>query len=339
MKKTNALLLVIMIFCSIAAFAEEEATEVSDRALEAILERGELTVVGKGIGDEGSEAERRAAAEEAAIAFGQVRLAQILGGVIVDGDTTVAKRKLVSQKFKLAVERFRVKYAEQVGETEFKNFADGSVEAKVTMSIPLKPFRRVLKTFKDKELEKKTPKLVHTTTEETKTIREYTKLTIKKEKEKTKERREETVSQKVKETVQKVEKRAKKLVQERPKVRKKLQKGPFTGLIIIGTGLGVRPSTCPKIYSKSGKEVYGYINVVDDIWLNYGMAAYAKNEAQARNIFKKRVGKNPLVVKAIGARGVNQTDVVVTNDNATAIFAADMKTHFLEKARVVFVNR
>ena len=67
------------------------------------------------------------------------------------------------------------------------------------------------------------------------------------------------------------------------------------------------------------------------------MVQYAKGVDVAKTDLVSRIGENPLVIRAVGVRGEKRTDEVVSDTDAVAIFASDLRDHFLEQGKVVLV--
>lgn len=141
----------------------------------------------------------------------------------------------------------------------------------------------------------------------------------------------------LKEEVERLKQKIAKAAENQPAVTKILDSGPYTGLVVDTRGHDLKMAMAPKIYAQSNRLVYGYISVIDDDWLTRGMVQYAKSVEEAKRDLVKLIGSNPLVVKAQSAKGKKRTDVAVNDTSAVAIFASDIKDHFLEQGRVVFV--
>lgn len=109
----------------------------------------------------------------------------------------------------------------------------------------------------------------------------------------------------------------------------------YSGLIIDARNLGVRPAVFPNIISPDGRAVYSPEKASQEYILAQGLVGYATSTVRAKE--QGRVGKNPLVVKAKRASGPHQANVVVSEEDAIKIFAADIKSKILREARVVFV--
>ncbi len=109
----------------------------------------------------------------------------------------------------------------------------------------------------------------------------------------------------------------------------------YTGLIIDARGLGVRPALAPKILDEEGREVYGSGDIQREYALQYGIVGYEKDLNRARA--NERVKNNPLIIRAIGVKGANKTDVVISKRDADLIRAAAQNLNFLEQCKVMIV--
>lgn len=110
----------------------------------------------------------------------------------------------------------------------------------------------------------------------------------------------------------------------------------FTGLIINGKGLSLKPALSPRVLDESGREVYGSAYVSREWAVKYGVVGYAKEVAAAAKL-SDRIGKTPGQVKAMKAHGSNSTDVVISNKDAASIRSASENLKFLSECRVIFV--
>lgn len=108
--------------------------------------------------------------------------------------------------------------------------------------------------------------------------------------------------------------------------------GGFTGLIVDCRGLGLKPVMSPVIKNADGQPIYGYKNLDYDKVIANGMAGYAQDINSAG-----RAGTNPLVVRAIALDGHNSTPVLSTAD-ANRVLIENGAAHFLDATRVVFLR-
>ncbi len=109
----------------------------------------------------------------------------------------------------------------------------------------------------------------------------------------------------------------------------------YTGLIIDGRGLGLRPAMAPKVMDENNEEIYGSKFVNRDYAIDIGMVGYEKDINRAQT--NERVQGNALIVKGVRASGPNKTDVIISAVDATNIHNAAANMNFLERCKVVFV--
>ena len=109
-----------------------------------------------------------------------------------------------------------------------------------------------------------------------------------------------------------------------------------SGLIIDASGLNLRPAMLPKILSKNNNVVYSSSGVPRQYLVKYGLVGYAKSIDQALTM--NRVGKSPLVIKAVEATGDNKSDPIIDDEDAKIIMNADEIDHFLSQCRVIIVT-
>ena len=110
----------------------------------------------------------------------------------------------------------------------------------------------------------------------------------------------------------------------------------YTGLIVDCTGIGLQPCVFPMILTNDGEnEVFSQRIVDMEISQNQGMVGLVPSVETART--NKRAGETPLIVKGVKAVGTRNGNVVVSQEDAIAIMAADVKSGILKAGRVVFV--
>ena len=125
-----------------------------------------------------------------------------------------------------------------------------------------------------------------------------------------------------------------------PAVKKGLKetkkKPSFTGLIVDCSGLGLKPCMVPVILDDQSKEVYGAASVGRSWAVKWGVAGYVHTMEEAKKLID-RVGKEPLVVKALSAVGESATDAVIQKKDAHAVRNNPANNQVLEECRVVFI--
>ena len=111
----------------------------------------------------------------------------------------------------------------------------------------------------------------------------------------------------------------------------------FTGLVVDCRGLALARSMCPRLLDQTGNNLWGPENVSTELINEKGIAGYSKSLDDPD--LKKRVGKHPLIVKAIRASGGKsfKADAVLSPADCEHVRTADEKSSFLEKLNVVFL--
>jgi hypothetical protein len=111
--------------------------------------------------------------------------------------------------------------------------------------------------------------------------------------------------------------------------------GVYTGLILDCRAVQLRPALSPKVFSKAGVEVYGSANVSKEFAVQQGMLGYLKDVEQAKQ--NSRVVGNPLVINAIGVKGTNKADIIISDEDAAKIKELSSKLNFLQECRVIAI--
>ena len=111
--------------------------------------------------------------------------------------------------------------------------------------------------------------------------------------------------------------------------------GGVTGIIIDGSGLGLRPAMSPRILNQSGTILYGPGQYDRDYAAANGVVGYAKTLEQAKT--DARVQGNPLVLRGASASGTAKTDVIISNVDAGKLVSASRSAGLLQDCRIMFV--
>jgi hypothetical protein len=109
----------------------------------------------------------------------------------------------------------------------------------------------------------------------------------------------------------------------------------FTGLVVDTRGLGTMPVMAPKILDENAREVYGSAFVSREYAVQQGMSGYSKDLALAQS--NQRVAGNPLTVKGLRTEGVQHSDVIISNVDASRLRSASDNLSFMKKCRVIIV--
>jgi len=111
--------------------------------------------------------------------------------------------------------------------------------------------------------------------------------------------------------------------------------GGVTGIIIDGTGLGLRPAMSPRILNQDGSVVYGPSQYSRDYAASNGVVGYAKTLDQAKN--DPRVQGNPLIIRGTSIFGSSAADITISNTDAGKASSADGSASMFSNCRVMFV--
>ena len=114
-----------------------------------------------------------------------------------------------------------------------------------------------------------------------------------------------------------------------------VKSGGVTGIIIDGTGLGLRPAMSPRILNQGGSVVYGPGQYSRDYAAANGVVGYAKSLDQAKS--DTRVQGNPLIIRGASTSGSSSADVIISNADAGKLAVADGAAGLLKNCRVMFV--
>lgn len=115
----------------------------------------------------------------------------------------------------------------------------------------------------------------------------------------------------------------------------------ITGVIIDCRGYGLRSCMSPKIRRPDGSEVWGTMQVNPEFVNEYGIAAYLSDRHM--NLLKspeitKRIGDNPMVIRAIGVAGSGKTDPVISEADADCLLEANRQYRFLDRFGVLLLK-
>ena len=105
----------------------------------------------------------------------------------------------------------------------------------------------------------------------------------------------------------------------------------YTGLIIDCRGKKLETAIAPSIKSTDGLKIYSYEQVSSQTAIDKGMVEYTNNIDSV-----SRAGSNPLKIKAADIS--NKCDIVISQDDANIILAANQSTRFLNNCMVVIVR-
>ena len=123
-----------------------------------------------------------------------------------------------------------------------------------------------------------------------------------------------------------------KKIEEFPKPKFVNADAKYTGLIIDCSGQNLSTAVLPKIQSASGQEVYAFKYLDRNTVVTRGMVNYSESATSG----VQRAGANPLTITALFVQG--DCDIVVSDEDADKILAANQSAKFLNNCMVVFVK-
>lgn len=108
-----------------------------------------------------------------------------------------------------------------------------------------------------------------------------------------------------------------------------------TGLIVDARMLGIEPALFPRILTESGYVVFDLTGINLNRLVAQGLVIYSRSLQELKT--DARIGDNPLVVMASGVAGQRPVNVLVDEQVAEVVMAADVRSGFLSEARVGIV--
>lgn len=118
----------------------------------------------------------------------------------------------------------------------------------------------------------------------------------------------------------------------------------YTGLVIDARGIKVGRSMSLRIYDVKGKEIYGPTilgreNHTLEEYIILGVVEYIRDNGTdlKEQLKSSRAGSKPLIVKAMGAQGEFNDNIVVSEEDGNLILKEDELSKFLEDMAVVIV--
>ena len=110
-----------------------------------------------------------------------------------------------------------------------------------------------------------------------------------------------------------------------------MAQGDYTGLIVDCRGLELQPVMSAVIKNTNGTRIYGHKNLDIDKIISMGVADYISDENSV-----ERAGSNPLVVKAVAVENFNSNPVLTIPDS-NRVLIENYATKFLKDMKVVFL--
>ena len=110
-----------------------------------------------------------------------------------------------------------------------------------------------------------------------------------------------------------------------------MAQGDYTGLIVDCRGLGLQPVMSAVIKNSNGTKIYGHKNLDIDKIISMGVADYVSDLDSVQ-----RAGNNPLVVKAVAVENFNSNPVLTIPDS-NRVLIENYASKFLKEMKVVFL--
>lgn len=109
----------------------------------------------------------------------------------------------------------------------------------------------------------------------------------------------------------------------------------YDSLVVDVTELEITPALAPRIYTDSGRLIYGPEFLRKKYAIERGVVTYITEFKIARK--NSRQGKNPFISVALAVKGKNHTDVVISEKDAATFFSQKSNIENLLKCRVIFL--
>jgi len=113
------------------------------------------------------------------------------------------------------------------------------------------------------------------------------------------------------------------------------EESSYTGIIIDARNLSVKPALFPKIFNEEEELIYNYTKVEYPYAEKEGVVGYVKDLKSAQR--NPRVKPHPLVVRAVGVKGEEGTDIVIKDSDVKKIMKEEREGEFLKRGKVVIV--
>lgn len=110
----------------------------------------------------------------------------------------------------------------------------------------------------------------------------------------------------------------------------------YTGVIIDARGLAIRPALFPRIVDEDARTLYAPTHVNPDMAMQRGYVVYTKTLERAQAI--SRIGKHPLVVRALRVTGQTRIDLLIGRAEAMKLRRSMAIRSLLKQCQIVIVG-
>jgi len=109
----------------------------------------------------------------------------------------------------------------------------------------------------------------------------------------------------------------------------------YTGLVVDARSIRAKPAMATSLLDEDGQEVYGAEFASREFAVQKGMSGYLKDINAAKK--NSRVGNHPLSVKGLRTTGPGNSDIVISNADASILKSSSEHLAFLKKCKVIIV--
>ncbi len=109
----------------------------------------------------------------------------------------------------------------------------------------------------------------------------------------------------------------------------------YDGLIILVSGTSFRPALINRILSEKLDVLFDPAKIAAPMLIERGCGGYTTTEAKAKALLKTWGCTNPIIITS--TKVMKGSEVIVTKEDAEAIFSQNQKNNFFSQAKVVFV--
>lgn len=116
-------------------------------------------------------------------------------------------------------------------------------------------------------------------------------------------------------------------------VPKQIEPVEYSGVIIDCRNVGFSPCLFPKVVDNAGNIIYSIDYAHSNAVIEQGLALYTTKST----VSTARAGTAPLRMQALGIRGDNKTDIIISTADALRIHGSQNNIDLLKECRVVII--
>jgi hypothetical protein len=109
----------------------------------------------------------------------------------------------------------------------------------------------------------------------------------------------------------------------------------ITGIIIDARNTSIKPALAPRIVDENGNPIYGMNSLTRSNAINKGLVAYASSLGLTKQ--EKRVGNNPIIIKALNQDIFGSTNPVVSLNASAKLKSANKSFHLFDDCKVLIL--